>query len=321
MVVAASDSVAAVVRTLTALGRQRGVGDLELIVAAARDRVTMPLLPAGPLGGIQWVIAPPGTSVPRLRRQGLDRATAPLVAFTEDSCVFGPRWAEAWVAAFADPHAQAATGPVEAAMGHAPVDWAVFLCEYAPFLAEDGPGSRPPRRLAGNNFAVRRSDLGVLDRPEIHETDVAGALAGRPGALLPSRQLEPGTSADTRSARRSAIACGSAMRTADSGRALVTRWARVGGVFAGPAILGVQAARLTALLIARRRNLGRFLEVLPVTVALLSAWSVGEWLGWLTASLPPSARKRRERGGRPAARGLARARWRSVRCTVVPPAA
>jgi hypothetical protein len=99
-----------------------------------------------------------------------------------------------------------------------------------------------------------------------------------------------------------------------------SRWARVAGLFAGPAILGVQAARLTALLIARRRHLGRFLEVLPVTVALLSAWSVGEWLGWLTASLPPSARKRRERGGQPAARKLARARGRSVCCRAVPPA-
>ena len=39
VVVAASDSVAAVARTLAALGRQRGAGDLEIIVAAARDRV------------------------------------------------------------------------------------------------------------------------------------------------------------------------------------------------------------------------------------------------------------------------------------------
>jgi len=321
VVVAASDSVEAVVRTLTALGRQRGAGDLEVIVATARDRVTMPLLPSGPLGGIRWVIAPPGTSVPRLRRLGLDRATAPLVAFTEDSCVFGPGWADAWVAAFADSHVRAATGPVEAAMGHATVDWAVFLCEYAPFLAEDGPGSGPPRRLAGNNFAVRRSDCGVLDRPEIHETDVAGALAGRPGALVAVAAARAGhvRRYPLREAIGDRLRFGHAYGRLRAGR--WSRWARVAGFLAGPAILGVQAARLTALLIARRRHLGRFLEVLPVTVALLSAWSVGEWLGWLRAPYPPSARKRRERGGRLAARRLARGRSRSVRCTAVPPAA
>ena len=203
-------------------------------------------------------------------------------------------------------------------MGHATVDWAVFLCEYAPSWPGTASGAGPPRRLAGNNFAVRRSDRGVLDRSEIHETDVAGALAGRPGASSRSRRLEPGTSAGIRSAEAigDRLRFGHAYGRLRAGR--WSRWVRVAGFFAGPAILGVQTARSTALLIARRRHLGRFLEVLPVTVALLSAWSVGEWLGWLAASLPPSARKRRETAGRPAARRLARARSRSVRCTARP---
>ena len=321
MVVAASDSVEAVLRTLTALSRQRMAGDLEVIVAAAGDRVTIPLLPVGPLGLIRWVIAAPGTGVPRLRRLGLDHATAPLVAFTEDSCVVGPGWAEAWVAAFGDARALAATGPVEAAMGHATIDWAVFLCEYAPFLAEDGRRTGPPRRLAGNNFAVRRSGCGILDRSEIHETDVAGALAGGPGALVAVAAARAGhvRRYPLREAIGDRLRFGHAYGRLRAGR--WSRWARLAGFFAGPAILGVQTARLTALLIARRRHLGRFLEVLPVTVALLSAWSVGEWLGWLGASLPRSARKRRETAGRPAARPLALARSRSARCTAVPPAA
>src|SRR5262249_33637183 len=131
--------------------------------------------------------AAPGTSVPRLRRLGLDRATAPLIAFTEDSCVFGPGWAEAWVAAFGDRSVHGATGPVEAAMGGRATDWAVFLCEYAPFLAQarDRQGDEsPPRRLAGNNFAVRRSALDALDPYEIHETEIAAALGGSGGGLV-----------------------------------------------------------------------------------------------------------------------------------------
>jgi hypothetical protein len=61
---------------------------------------------------------------------------------------------------------------------------------------------------------------------------------------------------------------------------------RLAGLFAGPAILGVQAGRLTAILAARRQYLGEFLEGLPVTLGLLSAWSVGEWLGWLGGRRP-----------------------------------
>jgi hypothetical protein len=322
VVIAASDSVEAVARTLAALGRQRGPGDLQVIIAATRDRVATPLPPAGPLDEVCWVIAAPGTSVPRLRRLGLDRASAPLVAFTEDSCVFGPGWAEAWVAAFRDARVQAATGPVEAAMGQATIDWAVFLCEYAPFLAEDGRSAGPLRRLAGNNFAVRRSDRGILDGPEIHENDVAGALASDSGAIVTvaAARVRHIRCYSLREAIGDRLRFGHAYGRLRGGR--WSRWSRLAGLFAGPAILGVQAARLTALLIARRRYLGRFLEVLPVTVALLSAWSVGEWLGLLRASLPPpAARRRHETGGRPASPRLALARARSARCTAVPPAA
>ena len=325
VVVAASDSAGAVARTLAALDRHRGASRFEVIVAAARDRVAAPLpssLPSTePLRRVRWVIAAPGTSVPQLRRLGLDLASAPVVAFTEDSCVFGPAWAEAWVAAFFDRRVQAATGPVEPAMGDAAIDWAVFLCEYAPFLASDGRCARPPTRLAGNNFAVRRCVDNVLDGPEIHETDVAEVFAGQAGALVVVESAIAGHV--RRYALREAI--GDRLRFGhEYGRLRARSWpaaARVAGFFAGPAILGVQALRLTAILIAGRRHFGRYLQVLPITVGLLSAWSVGEWLGWLRASLPPRAAGRpHETAGRPAAPRLARARSRSGRCTAGPPA-
>jgi hypothetical protein len=304
VVVAASDSAAAVAATLTALGRQRGVARLEVIVAAARDRLAGPVMPmfASPLADVAWVFAAPGTSVPRLRRLGLDRTTAPIVAFTEDSCVFGPGWSDAWVAAFADRSVQAATGPVEAAMGERAADWAVFLCEYAPFLAPAGAGAIPGTRLAGNNFAVRRSALVALNPPEIHETEIATASSPRPGAEVVV------AAACARHVRRYALreAIGDRLRFGHiygahraRGWPRAARWA---GIVAGPLILGVQAARLAAIIAARRRYLGRFLAVLPVTLGLLSAWSVGEWLGWAgTLVRRTAARRRHEGAGRSAA--------------------
>jgi hypothetical protein len=304
VVIVASDSAAAVLRALAALEPQRGAGRVEVIVAAARDRLAVP--PAAGLGHVRWVIAAPGTSVPRLRRLGLDCAVAPVVAFTEDSCVFGPGWAEGWVAAFDNPSVLGATGPVEPAMGERAADWAVFLCEYAPFLARDGPGAGAgagaPARLAGNNFAVRRCALDALDRHEIHETEIAAALAGRAGGLVAVAAARVGHV--RRYALREAI--GDRLRFGyDYGRLRAGRWprgVRLAGLCAGPLILGVQAARLTATLIVRHGHLGRFLEVLPVTVGLLSAWSVGEWLGWVgTLVRPPAARRPHARAGRPAA--------------------
>src|SRR5262249_18393034 len=121
VVIAVSDSAAAVEATLADLGLQSGADRCEVIVATARDRVGTGLAQSVsgvvPFRRVSWVVAPAGTGVPRLRRLGLDRASAPVVAFTEDSCRFAQGWVRAWVAAFAEPGVQAATGPVEAAMG------------------------------------------------------------------------------------------------------------------------------------------------------------------------------------------------------------
>jgi hypothetical protein len=334
VVVAASDSAQAVARTLAALARQRGAEQVEIIVVGAGDRIAVPVPPAPATAEAfqpsSWVTAAPGTGVPRLRRLGLDRASAPIVVFTEDSCGFGSGWAEAWVAAFRDPAVSAATGPVEAAMGEALVDWAVFFCEYAPFL---GPRRRATelrlaKRLAGNNFAVRRDRNDGLDGSELHEMDVSRMLAGGDGRLIvvPAAQVGHVRHYALRQAIGDRLRFGHAY-----GRLRARSWspiARLAGVFAGPAILGVQAARLTATVLARRRHLDRFLEALPLTLGLLTAWSIGEWLGWLEGSwrrgpdpLPSIARRRRGTVAPPPAQPLAPARSRPGRCTVGPPAA
>ena len=104
------------------------------------DRIDPVLAPEG----VRWLAAEPGAGVPRLRRLGLDAARAPVVAFTEDSCRLGPGWVEAWLQAFRDPLVPAATGPVAPAMGDSALDWAVFFCEYAPFLPSGREGVGPP---------------------------------------------------------------------------------------------------------------------------------------------------------------------------------
>ena len=71
------------------------------------------------------------------------------------------------------------------------------------------------------------------------------------------------------------------------------RWA---GLVAGPAIFVSQVGRVSSTILRNRRCLGRFVGALPITLALLASWSVGEWLGWCLG--PPGRSPARKRRGK-----------------------
>jgi hypothetical protein len=280
VVIAATDSPDAVARTLASLRDEALPRRVELVVATSDDR--MPASPTPPPPGVLWIAAPTGTSVPRLRKLGLAAAGAPIVAFTEDSCLLEPGWSTALLDAFDDPSLIAATGPVEPAIGNSPIDWAVFFCEYAPFLRSKQVPAQRDRlpRLAGNNFAVRRDAPAALEAAEIHETEVRDELVRTGGAI---RAIEGALAWHVRrySLREAA---GDRLRFGiEYGRlraAKHSRFLKAAALLAGPLIFSVQLARLTGIVLGRRRYAGRFIMSLPVTLALLLAWSVGESLGW-----------------------------------------
>lgn len=291
VVVAATASAEAAARTVASLGHDGPEGVEEILVVAAADRIPRPI-PTPP--GAVWLTAPAGSDVPRLRRVGLDAARGGVVAFTEDSCALAAGWAGSWLAAFADPRVQAATGPVVPAMGDRPIDWAVFFCEYAPFLP--GPGVTSVR-LAGNNFALRRHLAERLDPLGVHESEASLAVSGRPGATASvgaawaghTRRYSPFES--IRDRLRFGHGYGRRRASALPGPA------RLAGFFIGPAVFVVQAARLGGNVARRRRWSGPFPEHLPLTLGLVTAWSVGEWLGWMDAAVRPGPRPSDTRHG------------------------
>jgi hypothetical protein len=80
VVIAASGSAAAVEQAVRSLACQEEAGQVEILVAAARDRVAEHERSEG----VDLISAPPGTGVPRLRRLGYEQARSPVVVFTED---------------------------------------------------------------------------------------------------------------------------------------------------------------------------------------------------------------------------------------------
>jgi len=263
VVIAATDSAEAASRCAASIGP-----GVRVIVAFDPSRVEASGLPAD----VEAVAGDPGAGVHRLRRLGFDRCGEPIVAFTEDSCWLAPGWAIGWLPSFERRGILAATGAVELASGRSLLDRAVFLCEYAPFLSNPRE-SGSPTRLAGNNFALRRENI-PTDGADIHEFEVAkgGRLALAPLTLALHVRRH-----GVREAIRDRVRFGFGFGRSCAGSMPQRRWSRI--VF-GPAILGSQLARLATTLLRKRRLDGAFISALPLTALLLTAWSVGEWLGW-----------------------------------------
>lgn len=311
VVIAATDSTAAVVRALRSLELEKVTGGAEILVVGAPSRIDARQI----LSPASFLSAAETAGVPEMRALGLARARGDVVVFTEDSCTFGPRWLEAWKDGFQDPSVGAATGPVVHVAHARPLDSAVFFCEYAPFLTP--PSRRGATRLAGNNFAIRHS-VEWARCTEIYEFEVAASLADRRErvAWLDSVSVCHVREFSLRESLRDRLRFG--LEFGQLRAKACSRSACFAASLVGPLILLSQIARLTAIIVRRPDFWGEYLSALPITLGLLSAWSVGEWVGWVGGAHPAAVRRRRETTARSASRPLGRARRPPRDCTLRP---
>jgi len=313
VVIAASHSAEALRRCALSVIAGAPAAAFEVVVAAPPHLVEPHGLPAG----VVWAVAQRGAAVARLRAVGLEAARGEVVAFTEDSCLAQPDWAQAWLEAFADPAVRAATGPVGHARNASPVDWAVFFCEYAPFL--EPQRARPARRLAGNNFAARRRELLAARKAGGLDESAVWREASRQGraTVAPRAGVRHVRAFGLREAICDRLRLGRDYgRSGAPGEPRTTRWAKL---LAGPAILLAQVGRLVGHLLTRPPVWEPFLESLPITLPLLAAWSVGEWLGrWEAVARLPHVRTSRDRAAQPQAQPPAPALWTQGGCSTAP---
>jgi hypothetical protein len=218
--------------------------------------------------------------IPRLRYRGVQRARGNLVAILEDHARVDRGWASALFQAHRGPWG-AVGGPVENGKGGV-VNWAVYFCEYAPYMAPVSEGEAAD--LPGNNIAYKRPHLlrhaRVLDEGKweswLNDRLRADGVPTASTNAMVVAHIKPFRLGYFLIQRFHFARSYAGMRRVDQS------WAKrlvygLGSV-ALPALL---TARVARTVLAKRRRLGTFLAVSPLVVLFLTVGAVGEMVGYL----------------------------------------
>lgn len=218
--------------------------------------------------------------IPRLRYQGAIRAKGRLVAMLEDHTEVAEGWATALIDRHDGPWG-AVGGPVENGRDGL-VNWAVFFCEYAPYMGPMPEGET--HDLPGNNIAYKRPHLlrhaktlddgkwesWINDKLRADGVPIASANA------MTVRHIKPFRLGYFIRQRFLFARSYAGMRRTDQ------TWPRRLIYGAGSSVLpALLFARVVGTVLAKRRNLGRFALVAPIVGLFLTVGAVGEMVGYL----------------------------------------
>jgi len=269
---------------LAALEAQSAPELAEVVVADATDDETRRALGAR-FPRARILPFPRGTTIPFLRTAAFDASRARIVAVTEDHCVPDARWVAEIAAALADPDGAGATvvgGAVENGSRDRLVDWAVYFCEYARYMAPvpDGPHTDVP----GVNVAYRREVLAahraLLERG-FWEGIVHPLLIAEGARIVSSPRLVVSHK------KRFGFGYFLDQRFHYSRYYAATRaapwpaWKRAAAACAMPILPPLLFARATREVARKRRNAGPYVASLPILTAFWISWAVGELAGSL----------------------------------------
>lgn len=230
---------------------------------------------------VRFVDAPTVATIPELRGIGMGQALGRVVAITEDHCVAHEAWLDALLARFS-----AAAPVVGGGMGNAQrrraVDWGAYFSEYGFFAEtrrEPAAGQRP--LLTGANVAYAREiarEVGDWARGGEWENVAHDRLAARGVAMRFARDAVVYQNKNYRLVEF-------CVDRYEHGRDFARK--RLAETAGAPrwllAAASVLLPPLLVLRVARAAAPGRwltFLRALPATFAFLTAWSIGEAVGY-----------------------------------------
>jgi hypothetical protein len=282
VVLACTDRYPTIAATLAHLAAQSIRERIEVVlVATSRAVLELPEEVVSPFWGHQVVEIGAFDSIARANAAGVRRATAPLVAFTEDHCFPEPAWAEALVRAHDGPYA--AVGPVvRNANPTTAVSWADYLIGYGPWAYPSPSGDAP--FLAGHNSSYKKAVL--LEYGERLEEMLAAEAVLHMDLRARGQRLY--VCADALSAHVNFSRTRSWLAVqVHNGRVFAAARAATWGVgrrafyaLASPLIPVVRFARATRSLLALARPTSELLRVFPVLVLGLALDGVGQLLGY-----------------------------------------
>ena len=226
------------------------------------------------------VVDSPRQAIPRLRYQGVTRARGRLVAILEDHARVRPGWASALIEAHEGPWG-AVGGPVENGR-EGLVNWAVYFCEYAPYMSPIPEGETTD--LPGNNIAYKRPYLlrhaRVLDDGK-WESWINDRLRADGVAIAASNAMVVSHIKSFRlgyflTQRFHFARSYAGMRRVD--QSWSKRLVYGVGSLALPILLSARVARTV---LGKRRHRGRFAVASPLVALFLTVGAVGEMVGYL----------------------------------------
>ena len=252
----------------------------ELVVARAGSASDIaPLAKTYP--SVRFLPAPVDASIPALRALGMGQATGDVVALTEDHCIADENWVEALMQT-AHGDADVVGGGMDNARRSRAVDWAAYFAEYGFFSTERPEQNSGTPLLTGANVAYKRHVIAdVIGWAQDGEWEnVAHSRLVAQGSMLRFARTAAIYQNQTYSLR--AFCVDRYEHGRDYARKRLTeespnkRWMLFAASPLLPPLLTMRVARAAA-----RSRWGTFLRALPATFVFLTAWSVGEAVGYL----------------------------------------
>lgn len=275
---------------LRALVPQCARAGAELIVAraAAPGRYAAVEQLAASYPGVNFIAAPEDASIPLLRGAGMAAARGQMVAITEDHCVPDSDWVDT-LRSHAGGDAAVVGGSMDNAQRRRAVDWGAYFSEYGFFSATRTEVGAGIPLLTGANVAYTRQV--AADVVEwARQGDWENVIHARLGARGVRMRFERRARVSQNKSYGFAAFCGDRYSHGrDYARERVTgadtpglRWSMLAAVPLLPFLLTYRVARA-----AGASRIITFVRALPATLAFLTAWSIGEAVGYIRGPVRP----------------------------------
>lgn len=226
---------------------------------------------------VSWLSVSNHTTVPQMRTCGILQSQGEVIALLEDDCVVADGWCLEILKAHTG-NQPVIGGAVSPGDYRRFLDWAVYFCEYARFMA---PFSGEKEALPGNNVTYKRASLpSLMEGQGFYEVFFHSEWLHSGGKLIadPALSVKNINQWSLRHITHFPFHHGRAFAGMRAGSYPI--WRKILYSLLSIGLPVVKAARLAGEVANRRRYLVEFLFAIPWTMIFLTSWSVGELIGY-----------------------------------------